>query len=310
MSVISVRSLLIRRVRSISAVVSVLILPACSSPQIPSTDGVVASAQIAQAHQLKPPTTVINSHDQQILDQLLENMVVIPAGSFAMGDSQQVGERDELPVHQVQVDSFSMGRFEVTFEQYDLFARMTGSELIRDRWGRGQRPIIDVSWLDAMEFINWINQTMGVTLRLPTEAEWEYAARAGSAGSYNFGNNEAMICDYANTADNSTTIGWRTKKCSDGFKTTAPVGSFKPNAFGLYDMHGNVWEWLGDCWFRNYNNAPDTARPRLKFGGCSKRVQRGGAWFYSPDEARSSYRSQGDELDKSVTLGFRLAADI
>ena len=296
-------------VQVLVAVAAVTALIACSSQQDSPDDLAVADAA-EKNKQVERTVTPNNPRDQQILDQLLADMVVIPAGSFTMGDIQGVGEDDELPVHRVSIESFAISRFEVTFEQYDLFSRMTGEDLIPDRWGRGQRPIMDVSWHDASDFIDWVGQVTGVALRLPTEAEWEYVARAGSEQSFTYGSDEALLCDYANIADGSTSIGWRNKKCSDGFKTTAPVGSFKPNAYGIYDMHGNVWEWLGDCWFRNYRQAPEDSRPWTKSGGCSVRAQRGGSWFYGADEARSSYRSKGKELDKSVTLGFRLARDI
>ena len=277
-----------------------------------SGSSVPATADTREKKPLRftPTVTLHNDRDQEILDKLLADMVVIPAGMFRMGDIDNVGEDDELPVRNVAIRSFAIGRYEVTFEQFDVFVRMTNGERPRDRWGRGRQPVIDVNWHDAMKFAQWVSNATGVRLRLPTEAEWEYAARAGSDDAYSFGNDEALLCDYANIADSATDIGWRNKKCSDGFQTTAPVGSFKPNAFGLYDMHGNVWEWLSDCWFHNYKRAPVDGRHWTKPGGCSVRAQRGGSWFYGADEARSSYRSQGNELDKSVTLGFRLARDI
>lgn len=248
--------------------------------------------------------------DQKIILQLLDEMVVIPAGRFRIGDIQEVGEDDESPVQLIEIASFAMARYELTFEQYGVYARATGNEIPKTRWGRGKRPVIRVTWHDAMEFIEWLNGISGLAFRLPSEAEWEYAARAASEDNYAHGNEVELLCNYANIADSTTTIGWRTDKCSDGFAATAPVGSFKANGFGLYDMQGNVWEWLADCWNRNHSGIPLDGRARTKFGGCSTRVQRGGAWFYGPEEARASYRSQGDELDKSVTVGFRLAQDI
>ena len=289
----------------------------CSSgadaPDAPTSAAAIGNDTATVAKQpltFTPTINVPNTNDREILDQLLADMVVIPGGRFRMGDIANSGEDDELPVRTVVIKPFAMARFEVTFEQYDLFVRMTDREAPRDRWGRGRRPVIDVNWFDVVDFIDWVSNATGVRLRLPTEAEWEYAARAGSDSRYSFGDDEALLCEYANIADSGTAIGWRNKQCSDGFATTAPVGSFKPNAFGLYDMHGNVWEWLGDCWFHNYKRAPADWRRWIKPGGCSVRAQRGGSWFYGSEEARSSYRSQGNELDKSVTLGFRLARDI
>ncbi|ARN72769.1 formylglycine-generating enzyme family protein [Oceanicoccus sagamiensis] len=250
----------------------------------------------------------LTAAEQAIIDQLLNDFVDIAPGSFSMGDIRGSGADDELPVHTVAVSAFAISRYEVTFEQYDLFSKMTGNELPKDRWGRGRRPVIDVTWYDAVDFADWLSEITGQTYRLPTEAEWEYAARAGSDNDYSFGNDDKNLCEYANIADQSTTIGWRNKHCNDNFNTTAPVGSFKPNALGLYDMHGNVWEWLDDCWQKNYNRAPAHSRP-LGDDSCSKHGQRGGSWFYGSEEARLSYRAYGNELDKSVTLGFRLVRD-
>lgn len=251
-----------------------------------------------------------SADDKIILQQLLANMVAIPAGNFTMGDTLGVGDSEELPLRKVHVKAFALGRFEVTFEQYDLYARMTGNDAPRDRWGRGERPVIDVDWYDAIDFTHWVSAATGIVLRLPSEAEWEYAARAGGDQRYGFGDDIAQLCVYGNVADSDTDIGWRTKLCSDGYKTTAPVGSFKPNGFGVFDMHGNVWEWLSDCWSSNYRRAAIDSLPRVGGDNCSTRVQRGGSWFYGADEARSSARSSGEEFDKSVTLGFRLAGDV
>ncbi len=247
----------------------------------------------------------LTAADQKIIDQLLADFVTIAPGSFSMGDIRGTGADDELPVHQVAVSAFAINRYEVTFEQYDIFSKMTGAEQPKDRWGRGRRPVMDVTWVDAMDFIEWLSSVTGEDFRLPTEAEWEYAARAGSDDDFTYGNNDQQLCEFANIADKTTTIGWRNQDCSDGFRTTAPVGSLKPNAFGLYDMQGNVWEWLDDCWAKDYRKAPANSLP-MGNDNCSKRAQRGGSWFYGSEESRLSYRAYGNELDKSVTLGFRL----
>lgn len=259
---------------------------------------------------IAPKITLKGPDERKILQQILDAMRPIPAGEFQMGDTLGEGEDDEGPVRTVQVHAFALSQFEVTFEQYALYARSTGEDLPKARWGGDNRPVVDVTWHDAMGFIDWLTGVTGVPFRLPSEAEWEYAARAGrNDASYSFGNNAAALCEYANIADQSTTIGWRNRLCHDGYETTAPVGSFKPNAYGLYDMHGNVWEWLADCWHHNYKGAPMDSSPREKSSGCSIRVQRGGSWFYGASEARVTYRSKGNDLDKSVTLGFRLAHD-
>ena len=298
-------------VNIVSSVFLAFILMACASQpspiETPPPESKNSTTVLGESS--APTLAALSTQDQKIINQLINDRVELPAGSFSMGDINGVGEDDELPVHKVSVSRFALGRYEVTFEQYDVYVRATGSESPQDRWGRGRRPVIDVTWQDAMAFTEWLAVITASPVRLPTEAEWEYAARAGSDNDFSFGNDDSTLCEYANIADQSTTIGWRNKKCDDGYRTTAPVGSFKPNAFGLYDMSGNVWEWLDDCWLRNYKSAPSDSRPQLT-GSCSKRAQRGGSWFYGSDEARSAYRAFGNEFDKSVTVGFRLAYDI
>lgn len=247
--------------------------------------------------------------DRRIIEELVKDMVPLPEGSFRMGDIAGVGESDESPVRTVKVYAFAIGRHEVTFEQFDVFARAVGRKPPQDRWGRGRRPVIDVTWLDARAFTQWLTEITGIAFRLPSEAEWEYAARAGEDAQYSFGEEVTALCEYANVAGSETTIGWRTEACTDGYETTAPVGSFKPNDFDLYDMQGNVWEWVQDCWFRHHKRAPDDSAPREK-SRCKERVQRGGSWFYGADEARVSYRTSGKEEEKSVTTGFRVAHDL
>lgn len=250
-----------------------------------------------------------NAKDRRVIEQLLSDMVVLPEGNFRMGDVTDAGESDEQPVRTVHVRPFAIARYEVTFEQFDVFARATNSPAPEDRWGRGRRPVIDVTWHDAEEFVEWLSEVTGLKFRLPSESEWEYAARGGTSATYMHGEDEAKLCEYGNLADSDTKIGWRTKACSDGYETTAPAGTFKPNGFDLYDMQGNVWEWVQDCWYRHHKRAPEDSSPRLK-SRCDERVQRGGSWFYGADEARASYRTSGKEDEKSVTTGFRVARDL
>ncbi len=255
----------------------------------------------------------LTAEDKVIIQRMISNMVTIPAGSFQMGDRLGEGESDELPVREVEVTAFALSRYEVTFEQYDLFARMTGEDAPSDRWGREKRPVIDVTWHDAADFTVWAAQVTGLPMRLPTEAEWEYAARGSSLEGegnlrYAVTDDADTLCEWANIADQNTDIGWRNESCADAYSETAPVGSFKANAYGLYDMQGNVWEWLSDCWHSSYKGAPSNSE---NWGdlSCDEYVQRGGSWFSDVDEVRSSFRVSGDGLDKSVTLGFRLAHD-
>ena len=195
-------------------------------------------------------------------------MVVVPAGRFRMGCLSNDGDcsGDEKPVHEVTVARpFALSVHEVTFEDYDRFAY---PNKVADRgWGRGLRPVINVSWDDAQEYVEWLSSQTGATYRLPSEAEWEYAARAGTATKYHWGND----------------VGANRANCGGcgsqwDIKQTAPAGSFAPNRFGLYDMHGNVWEWAQDCWNSSYAGAPSDGSPRLQ-GECGVRVLRGGSWL-------------------------------
>ncbi|MEA3413724.1 MAG: SUMF1/EgtB/PvdO family nonheme iron enzyme [Pseudomonadota bacterium] len=213
-------------------------------------------------------------------------MVPIPAGEFEMGDLQGKGNTDEQPVRTVRfAKPFALGRYEVTFTEFDRFAKATGIEPPDDEgWGRGDRPVINVTGKDAVAYAEWLSQQTGKRYRLPTEAEWEYAARAGTRTAYWWGNEEGR-----NRA-NCDGCGSRWDK-----KKTAPVGSFPANPFGLSDTAGNVWEWVEDCWHKNYKGAPeDGSKPwRGEDGGnCARRVLRGGSWSFIPRYLRSAYRGR------------------
>jgi formylglycine-generating enzyme required for sulfatase activity len=230
-------------------------------------------------------------------------MVVIPAGTFRMGDTNSDGTEVERPVHPVRISRpFAMGRYEVTFEEYDQFAAATGRELPRDEgWGRGRSPVINVSWNEAMDYAEWLSQQTIKPYRLPTEAEWEYAVRAGTETAYWWGNE--MKSGMANCNDGSSK--WSGKQ-------TAQVGSFKPNPFGMHDMAGNVREWVQDCWHDNYNSAPaDSSAWKEEGGGkCGQRVVRGGSWTRTPGHLRSSYRIRFVTDARGYDIGFRLAQDV
>ena len=238
---------------------------------------------------------------------LKPEMVVIPGGRFQMGCvSGKNCERNEKPVHEVRVASFALSKYEVTFEKYDLFTAATGRERVDDEgWGRGRRPVINVSWEDAVAYTKWLSATLGERYRLPSEAEWEYAARAGSITQYHFGNNKSQLCRYANHADRTTDYDWRNRSCSDGVgKWTATVGTYQPNAFGLRDMHGNVREWVGNC-LKEYKGAP-TDGSAWESGNCSYRVIRGGGWDGGVWNCRSAARGGHSPGYRGNDLGFRL----
>ncbi len=230
-------------------------------------------------------------------------MVVPPAGTFQMGDVQGGGDDDERPVRLVRIPkSFAIGRYQITFEDYDHFASATSRQLPDDEgWGRGRQPAINVSWEDALKYAKWLSEQTGKRYRLPTEAEWEYAARAGTETKYWWGNEIKPGMANFQGADNR----WAGKQ-------TSPVGSFQPNPFGLYDTAGNVWEWVEDCWHENYNGAPtDGSAWKEKGGGnCGQRVLRGGSWYYGPETLRSSGRFGANAGIRSNFIGFRLAQDI
>ena len=223
-------------------------------------------------------------------------MVVIPAGSFQMGCVSGVGcHDDEKPVHQVTIpQALAVGKYEVTFEEYDRFTMPTGR--VDDHgWGRGRRPVINVSWQDAKDYVRWLSQETGESYRLLSESEWEYAARAGTGTAYSWGNeigSGRANCDGCGSQ-------WDASQ-------TAPVGSFSANGFGLHDMHGNVWEWVEDCWNGSYNGAPSNGSAWQQ-GECSRRVLRGGSWGDLPGSLRSAYRLRNSTGFRVSYYGFRVA---
>jgi len=229
-------------------------------------------------------------------------MVEVAAGLFQMGDLQGGRDKAALPVRTVRIQKpFAIGQYEVTFEEYDRFAQATGRQLPNDGGGgRGRQPVINFSWEDAVEYGKWLSTQAGKRYRLPTEAEWEYAARGGTETAFWWGNE--MKSGMANC------VG-----CGSQWdnKVTAPVGSFPPNPFGLYDTAGNVWEWVEDCDHDNYSGAPTDGSAWKKEGGgnCYLRVFRGGAWNYAAKGLRSSFRGRGDPGNKSASIGFRLVRE-
>ena len=242
-------------------------------------------------------------------------MVVVPEGSFRMGDLSGGGNKNEKPVHSVRIPRpFAVGVYEVTFAEWDacVGAGRCGGYRPNDfGWGRGNRPVINVSWDDAQAYVSWLSRKTGEEYRLLSEAEWEYAARAGSANQYHFGSSESDLCRYGNGGDRTTASMLRTtsnKSCSDGFSWTAPVGSFAANAFGLHDAHGNVDEWVEDCWRDSYAGAPTDGSKWTSGGDCARSVRRGGSWADRPGTLRSASRRWGSVGDRNGSIfGFRIA---
>ncbi|EDN68378.1 Serine/Threonine protein kinase [Beggiatoa sp. PS] len=229
-------------------------------------------------------------------------MVVIPSGQFRMGDIKGKGEDDEIPVHDVSIKKcFAIGIYEVTFEEYDHFARATDRELPSDEgWGRGTRPVINVSWNDAEAYTKWLTKQTGQPYRLPTEAQWEYAARAGKETNYWW--SDDIDSNKANCQDSDSK--WSNKQ-------SAPVGSFEPNPFGLYDTVGNVWEWTLDPWHDSYDNAPSDERV-WEEGKIKYRMLRGGSWDSgSISSCRSASRKGRSKTKHSNDgTGFRVAVSL
>jgi formylglycine-generating enzyme required for sulfatase activity len=222
-------------------------------------------------------------------------MVELPVGDFLMGSTGNSLNFDESPRHKVTLDGFSISKHEVTFAEYDKFARATGRRLPNDEsWGRADRPVINVSWNDARAYAEWLSKKTGKRYRLPTEAEWEYAARAGSTGKVWWDTNSKV------KPANCFNCGseW------DG-KRTAPAGSFSGNAFGLLDMAGNAQEWTEDCYHTGYTGAPDNGTAWLT-PECTQRVVRGGSYSNPLDTLRNAKRSQYNQDARLDNLGFRI----
>ncbi len=223
-------------------------------------------------------------------------MVVIPAGSYTMGDAK--GKKNQKPAHKVTIKGpLAVGRYEVTWDEFE--ACLADGACKRDpddhKWGRGNRPVVNVSWNDTMDFVAFIAKKTGRPYRLLSEAEWEYAARAGSTTGYWWGNK--LKKKYANCRKCGTK--WSGKK-------SAPVGSFKPNKWGIYDMHANIWEWVSDCWNKTHAGAPADGSPRTD-GDCGRRSVRGGSWYYFPQLAKSPSRDSHPQQLWSYNIGIRMA---
>ncbi len=254
--------------------------------------------------------SVLNKVDLAAIKSIQDELVTINAGRFMMGSAK--GQRDEQPVHRVEVETFRLMAAEVTWNQYQpCIKEGVCSENRKDGgdngWGRGNRPVLEVSWRDIQKYIHWLKRKTGQRYRLPSEAEWEYAARAGQQGKYSWGNH--IACNLARYEQYKSYDGQYKGRCGNPSQKTSVVKSYPANAFGLYDMHGNIWEWVQDCWHANYNDAPQTASV-WSGGDCNSRVLRGGSWLVTADEIRSANRHFHSPSKRSGRFGFRLAQDI
>ena len=230
-------------------------------------------------------------------------MVVVPAGKFMMGWDD--GDEDERPAHEVVIAKpFAVGKFEVTFDELDACLADGGcAKHPRPNdagWGRGRRPVIGIPWIWIDGYLEWLSRKTGKHYRLLTEAEWEYAARAGTTTKYPFG--DTITHDQANFSAGK-----------QGQGRTVEVGSYPPNAWGLYDMHGNVWEWVEDCYDTSYEidgkKAPADGSAYV-FPTCPTRVARGGSWDYEANDLRSSLRYAVKPAYGLDEVGFRVARSL
>ena len=284
------------------------------------------------------PVSALDKRITYRIDGVEFNMVHIPAGSFKMGSEDEQADSDEQPVHPVSLKSFYMMETEVTRGLFKAFVNdshyRTDAEKDADKgcyaflfddnkWGwragsswqspgfeqTDQHPVVCISYNDAQAFVTWISKRLNLAFRLPSEAEWEYAATVGKAGRYFWGDDANTLCEYGNGTDQSKSPsggGWKTKaECNDGYWFTAPVAHYKKNPNGLYDMAGNVLEWTQDCWNDSYSGAPNDGSA-WKSGDCTRRVLRGGSWLDVPSNLRSAVRFRFNFSNRYFSLGFRL----
>ena len=261
-------------------------------------------------------------------------MVVLPAGSYRMGSpAAEQGRLDtEGPVREVTIPAaFAIGRHEVTVAEFRRFVDDTGytagnwCRTYAGEWesafGRGWRnpgfeqggrfPVVCVNWRDAETYAAWLSRRTGEEYRLPSESEWEYAARAGTVTARYWGEDESGQCRHANGGDASTKERypdwpWTVASCRDGHVHPAPVGSFAANGWGLHDVLGNVWEWTADCWNDGYEGAPSDGTAWME-GDCAKRVLRGGSWDFIPSSLRAASRIRSPAGTREDVNGFRVA---
>jgi formylglycine-generating enzyme required for sulfatase activity len=261
-------------------------------------------------------------------------MTIVPAGRFKQGSNRADGNSAtfERPAHWVLIGRpFAVSTSTVTVDEFRPFIAATGRDMrgcdtYEDRWRirpdanwenpgfiqTGSHPVTCVSWDDAKAYAGWLSKTTGHRYRLPSAAEWEYAARAGGEAVRPWNPDGSGACASANVADQRAVRrypGWTVFPCDDGYVYTAPVGSFKTNSFGLNDMLGNVFQWTDDCWHADYTGVPTDGSSRT-YGDCSERELRGGSWFTTPEFVRASYRNHFGVNYRASTVGIRLVRDV
>lgn len=264
-------------------------------------------------------------------------MIDIPVGSYLRGDAAGDGRDNERPTIVTQISKpFAISKFPVTVSQFRAFVEASGYKTLAERkpeegcWGvkddlsigwlpnqswhtntLGQdenHPVVCVTWDDANQYAEWLSTTTGFDYRLPSEAEWEYAARGGKAGKYYFDSDFKNVCEYINHADYQMIKAWKAdtgvSECDDGFLTTSPVGHYPANSFGLYDVYGNVWEWVADCY---QEQLVDVGQQAVTATSCDEHTLRGASWASQPVGVTNSYRISGKTDIRIVDYGFRVA---
>ena len=262
-------------------------------------------------------------------------LVVLPSGTFMRGAAPDdpAADQSEFPRHEVRIERpFAVATVAVTVAEFSAFAAATGHEprggcytLTDDGWHVDEasnwrapgfpqspsHPVVCVSWHDATAYAAWMTERTGKPYRLPSEAEWEYAARGGTTDMNFWGNDDSLTCDYASVNDLTAKnkVAKVAEPCDDGFMYTSPVGSFLPNPFGLYDVVGNAWVWLADCWLGDYRLGPRDGSPNGA-EKCGLRVLRGGSWTDTPGPVRIGARESRLPDERLSIAGFRLVRDL
>lgn len=306
--------------------------------------GLLVGLSLSQAHaaqlSLKPGAIIRDCAD-------CPELVVIPTGSFQMGSDHMEEMRDdefrpEGPIRNVSIDQpFAAGRYEVTNKEYAAFVEATGYVPTNAcvTWGgrdpvdgvnwrdpkigpdpAPDDPVVCVDWNDAKAYTLWLAGRTSMRYRLLTEAEWEYAAKAGSKSVWPWGEDESRICEFGNVFDQSglneprsrsnSNASARAASCDDGYMLVAPVGQFKPNAFGLFDTIGNVWEWAEDCSLTLYSKSPTDGKAYQAVGACEKRAVRSGSWRSRMSRHRPTFRGRDPANLAYYIFGFRIARDL
>jgi formylglycine-generating enzyme required for sulfatase activity len=305
-----------RWLRAVPPVLAALALFAPNHSSLADNAPAVKPLTEADAAKLKPKDSFKECAD-------CPEMVVIPAGKFTMGmpkdepgrekwleASESLYKNSGRPLHEVMfAKPFAMGKFTVTFAEWDACKADGGCakwDPGNTGWGRGDQPVVNVNWYDAKAYVEWLSKKTGATYRLPSEAEWEYAARAGSTTPFWWGS--AINPDQANYDATWAYLGGGKKGAH--LKKTVPVHSFQPNPFGLYQVHGNVWELCEDPWHNDYRNAPTDGSVWTERGDERFRMLRGGSWDSYPDELRSSYRGRTLPQSHFINIGLRVVRNL